>query len=73
MKQENTLNTGFKLSQNVPLPSKVKPTGVTATFRIMKVGDSFDFGAYQRQGLYAMAKKQGIKIQTTETRVWRIA
>lgn len=64
-----------KIDSDIPLPASRKEQGVTATLRLLKVGDSF-LSTASRNALYSCAHVIGIKLSIRKTpeglRVWRI-
>jgi hypothetical protein len=69
----------FEIKKGEPIPTG-QHTGLTATMRKLSVGDSFAIdepGEHTRKGLYAIAKRIGIRITTRKANdaltVWRVA
>lgn len=68
----------IKIEKNIPMPKGTKITGMTATFKTMKVGDSFVIKTIQVNSTRSSAHNARVKvsirqISETESRVWRTA
>lgn len=68
----------FKIEKKIPLPEGKCGFAFAEACRKMNVGDSFVYAGTSFQGMYASAKRHGIKIAMrtmpdNTRRVWRIA
>lgn len=65
-----------KIDSGIPIQPSRREQGVTATLRLLKVGDSF-LSTARRNALYSCAHAIGIKVSIRKTpeglRVWRIS
>lgn len=67
----------FKIEHDVPIPLGAKLSGLTATLKKMKVGDSFIADFRLRSNVPTTARRLGMKVATrtidsNHMRVWRV-